>query len=915
MQRKTAKRFVSGLLAATLLMWGMPVLAQGDEGTEPPPADPQVAPTGITVQFSRMSDLVLDVGDTDDLLASVTLTYGEGKPETPPEVQVEWTTAPTDSTMDENYKPITLTPQKPTENSNGLGLDCTANVKADQPGGVEVTVTASVTGVDGKEIKDTATRTVKVSGLVLTGPDGKVCSELEPLEILQGEQKQLTCHAYGKAEGVSPVWLSESNSVAYVVQGMVTSQTIGETKITASVNDYVATCTVEVVENTNLVIDYDNYNKREPLSMKMLVEKLKTNCLTNLGESLQYVRSLAVSPKQGVLYYHYVSSGNTGSGVGATEVYYINPTDSGRRDFSDITFVPNPEFAGKAEISFTAYGTSGNSYTGTIRISVGGQADVAYSTAGDPVHFEVDDFAAIYRQVTAGSSLRSVRFQLPDPVQGTLYYDYDVTDVYIQRVEAGKDYYRDSNPRLDLVSFLPSPGYTGTVSIPYTAVGGGGLDPYNGTLTITVEDSGEEFDTLQDIQYTSGTSGVSMDGNDFADACSAATGQELNYVFLTSLPQSGKLYLNYGGSNQKELTASDLNKTALFVKKVLDSDQLLSDLTYVPTGTEQVTDSFTYTGVDKEGGVVKGTVKIEANVPGSSSIRYSGTSLPVRFRGSDFSNACQTILKSDLAYITFLSLPDSSVGHLYLGYETITDKGAMVDTKTQCVITGDNAKSLVYVPRAGYTGRVSFTYMGYDAAGKNFTGSVTVSLGDNYWAPHFTDMGGYSWAQPAVEFLYSAGIVSGVGNNRYNPGSPITRGDFAIMLCRTFQLTNNGPSTFTDVPADAYYAWAVAAAQQNGVVMGDGTGRFHPNSSLTRQDAMVMLYQAMLAGGMEVPQGDLSVLNKFTDRASIADYAMQRVASLVQMGVVSGDTNHRLKPQQAISRAEMAAILHSALTV
>ena len=97
--------------------------------------------------------------------------------------------------------------------------------------------------------------------------------------------------------------------------------------------------------------------------------------------------------------------------------------------------------------------------------------------------------------------------------------------------------------------------------------------------------------------------------------------------------------------------------------------------------------------------------------------------------------------------------------------------------------------------------------------------------------------------------------------------------------------------------------------------MGDGTGRFHPNSSLTRQDAMVMLYQAMLAGGMEVPQGDLSVLNKFTDRASIADYAMQRVASLVQMGVVSGDTNHRLKPQQAISRAEMAAILHSALTV
>lgn len=912
MQRKTAKRLVSGLLAAALLMWGTPALAQGEDGgsVSASPAD-QVFPTGISVNFSRDNALVLDMGDTEDLTAHVDLQYDTNTPDSPPEVKLEWTTVPIDSVMDEEYNPIELTPQETTLQGAG---DCKASVKANQPGGVEVTLTASVTVADGKIITGTAKRVVKVSGLVLTDPEGMICSELQPLEILQGEQKQITCHAYGKAEGVTPVWLSESASVAYVVQGMVTSQSIGETRITATVNDFVAACKVQVVENENLIIDYD-YDKREPLSMKNLVGQLQKNCATNLGEPLQYVRSLAVSPKQGVLYYHYVSSGNTGGGVGATDVYYIDPSDSGHRNFSDITFVPNPEFSGQAEISFTAYGTSKNSYTGTIRISVGGRADVAYATAGDPVHFEVDDFAAIYRQVTAGSSLRSVRFQLPDTVQGTLYYDYDVTNVYIQRVEAGKDYYRDSNPRLDLVSFLPATGYTGTVKIPYTAVGSGGLQPYNGTLTITVEGSGEEFDTLQDIQYTSGSSGVTIDGNDFADACSAATGRELNYVFLTSLPKSGKLYLHYGEAKQRELGDADLNRTALFVKKLLPSDLLLSDVTYVPTGTQQVKDSFTYIGVEREGGAVKGTVQIEANVPGSSSIRYSGTSLPVRFRGSDFSNACQTILNAELDYITFLSLPDSSVGHLYLGYQTITDKGTAVDSKTQCVITGDNAKSLVYVPRAGYTGRVSFSYMGYDRNGKNFTGSVTVSLGNNYFAPHFTDMGGHRWAQPAVEFLYSAGIVSGVGNRRYNPGSPITRGDFAIMLCKTFQLTNNGPSTFTDVPTNAYYAWAVAAAQQSGVVMGDGTGRFYPNRNITRQDAMVMLYQAMLAGGMEVPQGDLSVLNRFSDRAAIVDYAEQRVAALVQMGVVSGDGNRRLKPRNAISRAEMAAVLHNALTI
>ncbi|MGI6255463.1 MAG: hypothetical protein ACOYJZ_07490, partial [Acutalibacter sp.] len=669
MRKNKLTCFVSGLLAAALLMWGMPALAEGeDDAAETPDTSQEILPTGINVTFTNTSDLILDEGDTGTLYATVSLTYdGTEKPSTEPNVTVQWS----QKSDINDYEPVEL-PQKETS-LTGAGT-CSAEVKGNKSGRVDVTVTVSVLGKSGEIITDTATKGVEVTGLVVTDSEGKVCSDGTPVEIIQGSQEQLTCHTYGDIKGAVVDWINGSSSVAYVVQGMVTGQTIGETEITASYSSYKAVCKIQVVENSNRIIKV-SYEKREPLSMKDLAGELDSNCQKNLGEDVLYVRGLSVSPNQGVLYYHYVSSGNTGSGVGAAEVYYIHTPESGQLDFNYITFVPNPEFTGDAEINFTAYGVSGDSYAGVIRISVKGQADVAYTTAGDPVHFEVDDFAAIYRQVTAGSSLRSVRFQLPSAIQGTLYYDYDVTDVYIQRVEAGKDYYRDSNPRLDLVSFLPSPGFVGTVSISYTAVGSGGTQPHNGTLTITVEDSNEESQTLQNIQYTCGESGVTMDGNDFADACSAATGKELNYVFLTTLPANGKLYSNYGSSDQKELDQTGVGKTAFFVKKVLDSDLLLSNLTYVPTVTTQMTDSFTYKGVDREGNVVEGTVQIQANVPGSSAIRYSGTSLPVRFRASDFSNACQTILSSDLSYITFLSLPDSSAGHLYLGFESVTDKG------------------------------------------------------------------------------------------------------------------------------------------------------------------------------------------------------------------------------------------------
>ena len=86
-----------------------------------------------------------------------------------------------------------------------------------------------------------------------------------------------------------------------------------------------------------------------------------------------------------------------------------------------------------------------------------------------------------------------------------------------------------------------------------------------------------------------------------------------------------------------------------------------------------------------------------------------------------------------------------------------------------------------------------------------------------------------------------------------------------------------------------------------------------PNSQITRQDAMVMIVNAMKAAGKLQSTASTSVLYNFSDGSTVAGYAQQAVSSLVQMGAVNG-SNGRLNPRAAITRAEMAVILHFVMT-
>ena len=103
--------------------------------------------------------------------------------------------------------------------------------------------------------------------------------------------------------------------------------------------------------------------------------------------------------------------------------------------------------------------------------------------------------------------------------------------------------------------------------------------------------------------------------------------------------------------------------------------------------------------------------------------------------------------------------------------------------------------------------------------------------------------GGASWYEKAQAWAKEKGISDGA-----NPNGTINRAQMVTMLWRTMgQPAAGGSASFADVPADNYYAQAVAWAVENGITAGVGNGRFDPNSTCTRAQIATFLYRLYLS--------------------------------------------------------------------
>ena len=637
-------------------------------------------------------------------------------------------------------------------------------------------------------------------------------------------------------------------------------------------------------------------------------EQFSAVCQGRNGRALRYVTFTQPAASQGALYYNYSPSGQFSQKVGASTRYYASSSPS----IDNVTFVPAEGFTGSVNISYRCVDSSGGSYSGTVTVRVGGGGtstssggNVEYTIARNQRQtLNAGDFDSASRRVT-GVDLDRIRFtSLPSSSAGTLYLNY--TSSSSTRVTTGASYYAISNsPLISNITFVPASGYEGTVTVPFTGTNTSGTT-FSGSLIFHVGTGGTGT-----VHYSvSRNQTVTLNAWDFNDASRRLTGEALASIRFNSLPASGAGVLYYGYVS----ATSPGSRVTAGTDYRRDGTPSLSSVTFVPASGYTGTVTIPFTGYDDRGTRFDGTLTIAVEGGGSSAgsynVYYTGSSLPIAFQASDFQSACQAALGNPLSHVQFNSTP--SVGRLYKGYSSSAQTGSVVSAVT--LYTPQDLGQISYVPKAEYQGTLRIPYTMHDNQGHMASGTVGIDLSSSYCHASFSDTAsGWDWAKPSIEYLRDSGITSGYRNNTYRPGQSISRGEFTLMICRAFQFPTSGSSGFPDVPKNSVYAGAIASAQRLGIVQGNN-GRFQPDRPITRQSAMTMICRAIQAAGQTLPAADTGVLSSYADGSRVSSFARSSVAALIEMGAVRGNSTSRLNPGAAISRAEMAVILHRVLT-
>ena len=626
------------------------------------------------------------------------------------------------------------------------------------------------------------------------------------------------------------------------------------------------------------------------------------------------LRSVSFTPpldSRGTLYYNYTSASQPGTKVTAGTQYYRTSSPAIDR----VSFVPAQGFEGSVSIAYQGKDTNDRSITGTVRITVtnnkGGSAapgDIYYRMKEDSwTTFRPADFQRA-SQAVLGESLAYVRFVLPPSSEGTLFYNYRGFGDYDSAVASTTSYYYGGTPALSGVAFVPTTTSPSQVDISYTGYTVRG-NTFTGTIHVGQEDSAQQGG----LYYTVSTGrSVYFNAYDFNAACVAATGASLSYVQFTQLPAVGQGALRYTRGNSSGY--NDIATTTRCYRSASNTwDVQLSNVSFLANSTYTGTVTIPFVGYNTNNSSFTGQVTIQVTPPTAGDSVFSGTTAsPIRLSSSRMRSICSGALSGDLSYITFTSLPSSAAGRLYLNYNGFRT-GTQVNTGTRYYVSSSpGIDQLSFVPRGRYSGQVTVGYTATDTGGRTASGLLTFNITSTGSSNYFSDLGGHTWAAPAVDYLYQNGVTKGVTPSSFGPEQRILRCDFVLMLCRAFGFGETGGYSFADVPTNAYYAGAVAAAKQRGVINGDGRN-FMPNSELTRQDAMVMIYNAMKAAGWSV-SSSTSILGRFPDGTAVSSYARDAVSTLVQMGAVNGD-NGMLYPYNPITRAEAAVILHFVMTM
>ena len=171
-------------------------------------------------------------------------------------------------------------------------------------------------------------------------------------------------------------------------------------------------------------------------------------------------------------------------------------------------------------------------------------------------------------------------------------------------------------------------------------------------------------------------------------------------------------------------------------------------------------------------------------------------------------------------------------------------------------------------------------------------------------ATSFADVPANAYFADAVKWAVDKDVTNGLTDTMFGPYESCTRTQIVTFLWRAAGSPEpRTASSFTDVPASAYYAKAVAWAIENGITNGMTETTFAPNATCTRGQSVTFLYRAL--------KGTASGSTNFTDVKSDAFYT-DAINWAVANNVTNGTSNTTFSPNADCTRAEIVTFLYRA---
>ena len=172
-------------------------------------------------------------------------------------------------------------------------------------------------------------------------------------------------------------------------------------------------------------------------------------------------------------------------------------------------------------------------------------------------------------------------------------------------------------------------------------------------------------------------------------------------------------------------------------------------------------------------------------------------------------------------------------------------------------------------------------------------------------ATDFRDFDKSAWYAEAVSAAVDNGLLYGKSSTIIDPNGDMTRAEMAAIINRSFGCYKQADiSQYKDVAKSKWYYKDVALAVQMGTYNGRSNTAMAPDAPITRQEAMTVVARAL---ELDYDSYSKTELAQFSDVGKISTWALPYVRAMVGADYIHG-RGKILAPQDNITRAEFAQI-------